>query len=281
MSGTWLEQWRWADLTAITGAPNAASDPWAYVRSDGITAVVYAGGGNVHELRLDNGWRWANLTALASAPAAYDPIGYVRGDGISAVAYVGSFATGSRLHELRLDDGWKWTDLTTAAGAPPVYSKLTAYVRSDGISTINYKGADGHVYDVRLDSGWQLADLTTLAGGHNVLDRPAGYVRGAGTNAEDRSEICELRLETSWQNHCFGLIEGVVSGYMPRGYVRADGISAIVYLGSDGHARELWLHGTWHAANLSALAGFVDPAGEVFPYNRSGISAAYLPMVRR
>ena len=32
---SWQEVWHWADLSAITGSPAAASDPYGYVRSDG------------------------------------------------------------------------------------------------------------------------------------------------------------------------------------------------------------------------------------------------------
>ena len=70
-SGSWQESWRWADLTAITGSPDAASDPFGYVRSDGISAVIYTGtDGHVHELRLEGGWLWADLTTIAVAPLA-------------------------------------------------------------------------------------------------------------------------------------------------------------------------------------------------------------------
>ena len=290
VGGAWIEEWTWADLTAIAVAPDAASDPWGYVRSDGIAAVVYSGNdGGVHELRLEGTWQWANLTSLAGAPASYGrPTGYVRGDGVNAVVYVGAAATGSQIHELRLDGGWKWASLTSLASAPPAASEPSAYVRSDGISTINYRGTNGHVQDVRLDSGWQRADLTALAGAPPARGTPAGYVRNGTINAIVYSssgpaagEICELRLEDTWQYYCFGAVPGAITGYAPRGYVRADGLPAVVYIGTDSHVHELRLEGTWFAADLSALTNWVLPVGELWPYNRSGVVAVYLPMMRR
>jgi hypothetical protein len=287
---TWQEVWHAADLSAITGSPPAASHPYGYVRSDGISTVLYTGtDGHVHELWLSGVWSWADLTAISGAPAAGSrPIGYVRADRINAVVYTGAGAQGNRIYELRLDDGWKWADLTALSGAPPAMSGLTAYVRSDGISTINYTGYDGHIHDVRLQTGWIWSDLTAISGAPGTGNRPFSYVRKDGINAilyatsgSDAGRVYELRLDNGWEFYELTSVPNAVRGYWPVGYVRADGISTVVYLGSDWHILEIRLQDAWHWADLTFLAGAPAADGPPWPYNRSAVARVYVPLVIR
>jgi hypothetical protein len=287
----WQEVWHWANLSAITGSPTAASDPYGYVRSDGISAVVYTGSdGHIHDLRLEGGWIGADLTYIAGAPTASDsrPVAYVRGDGINAVVY--KAALNNHICELRLDGGWKWTDLTGPTGAPVPLSDLSAYVRSDGISTINYAGVDGRVHDIRLETDWIWADLTAISGAPGTESRPFGYVRSDGINAivyatsgPDAAHIYELRLDNGWQYYELTSVPDAVRGYKPVGYVRADGISAVVYLGgSVWHVQDIRLEKDgWHWVDLSYLAGAPAIGSYPWPYNRSVVARAYLPLIVR
>jgi hypothetical protein len=287
----WEEVWHWADLTAITGSPLAALvDPYGYVRSDDISTVVYLGvDGHIHDLRLEGTWIWADLTAISGAPkAGSQPIAYVRGDGINAVVYKGMAAQGGRIYELRLDDGWKWADLTALSGAPLPMSGLSTYVRSDGISTINYAGSDGHIHDIRLEGSWIWADLTAISGAPGTMYRPFGYVRSDGINAivystsgTDAGRIYELRLDNSWQYYELTSVPNAGRGYMPMGYVRADGISSVVYLGIDGHIQDIRLEAVWHWADLTSLAGAPGAGGPPWSYNRSDVMHLYLPLMLR
>jgi hypothetical protein len=283
---SWQEVWHWANLSAITGSPTAASDPYGYVRSDGISTVVYTGSdGHIHDLRLEGSWIWADLTAIAGAPtAAGRPIAYVRGDGINAIVYT----SGVNIHELRLDNGWEVADLTLLSGAPVPMSELTAYVRSDGISTINYTGYDGHIYELRLDGGWICADLTDISGAPGTSYTPFGYVRSDGINAivyagagMNAGRIYELRLDNGWQYYELTSVPNAVLGYSPVGYVRADGISAVVYLGTDWHIQDIRLETVWQWVDLTYLAGAPDAGSRPWPYNRSVVARVYLPVVRR
>ena len=287
----WQEVWHWADLSAITGSPAAASDPTGYVRSDGISTVVYTGSdGHIHDLRLETDWIWADLTAIAGAPAASGgrPIAHVRGDGINTIVY--KAASDGHICELRLDDGWKWADLTALSGAPPPMSDLSAYVRSDGISTINYAGWDGHVHDIRLETDWIWTDLTAISGAPGTGYRPYGYVRSDGINAivyatsgMDAGHIYELRLDSGWQYYELTSVPNAIRGYGPVGYVRADGISAVVYLGgSVWHIQDIRLEKDgWHWVDLSYLAGAPAAGSYPWPYNRSTIVRVHLPIVLR
>lgn len=284
----WQEVWHWADLSAITGSPAAASEPYGYVRSDGISTVLYTSSdGHIHELRLEGGWIWADLTAISGAPAAAGvACAYVRGDGINAVVFRGS--ANGHIYELRLDDGWTWADLTALSGAPLPMAGLSAYVRSEGISTINYTGYDGHIHDIRLEGGWIWADLTAISGAPGTGYGPYSYVRGDGINAivystagADAGRIYELWLGNGWQYYELTSVPNAVRGYAPIGYVRADGISAVVYLGEDWHIHEIRLQTAWHWADLTYLAGAPAADGPPWPYNRSGVARVYLPLIVR
>jgi hypothetical protein len=287
----WQEVWKWADLSAITGSPDAISDPYGYVRSDGISTVVYTGSDHhIHDLRLETGWIWADLTDIASAPTAAGgrPVAYVRGDGINTIVYKGMPAQGGYIYELRLDNGWKWANLNTLSGAPKGFSEPSAYVRSDGISTINYAGYDGHIHEIRLESNWIWADLTAISGAPGTIYSPHGYVRSDGINAivyatsgADAGRIYELWLDNGWHYYELTSVPNAVRGYMPVGYVRADGISTVVYLGTDWHIQDIRLETTWQWVDLTSLAGAPAAGSYPWPYNRSVVSSIYLPLIVR
>jgi hypothetical protein len=285
---SWQEVWHWADLSAITGSPAAASNPYGYVRSDGISAVVYTGSdGHIYELRLEDVWIWADLTAISVSPwAASGPIAYVRGDGINAIVYVASYD--NHICELWLDGSWNWADLTALTLAPLSMSALSVYVRSDGISTINYTGYDGHIHEIRLETGWIWSDLTMISGAPGTGYRPFGYVRGDGINAivystagADPGHVYELRLDNGWQYYELTSVPNAIPGYIPVGYVRADGISSVVYRGEDFHINEIRLETVWQWADLTYLAGAPAADGPHWPYNRSTVAYVYLPSIER
>ncbi|MBN1660505.1 MAG: hypothetical protein JXA93_19065, partial [Anaerolineae bacterium] len=235
-------------------------------------------------------WIAANLSDLSGLPTAYgDPVAYVRGDGINAIVCVGAAATGSPIYELRLDDGgWQWADIKGIAGAPTAVSGLSAYVRSDGISTVNYAGLDGNVHDLRLEGTWIWANLTDTSGAPGTMYTPRGYARSDGVNAivyagsgAAAGRLYELWLGDTWQYYELTSVPHAVLGYAAFGYVRADGISAVVYLGEDWHIHEIRLDGAWRAADLTNLSGGPDAGTFPWPYNRSAIVRVHLPIVLR
>jgi hypothetical protein len=296
----WQEAWQWADLSDITGSPAAASDPAGYVRSDEVSTVVYAGSdGHIHDLRLEGSWIWSDLTTISGAPTAYTatvgspiPVGYARGDEINAIVY--RAASDAHIYELRLEGGWQWADLTSLSGAPDPSSLHAAYVRSDGLSTINYMTSNGHVHEMWLDVGWNWADLTSMATAPAAgsTSRPFGYVRSDGINTVVYAattpldgHVHELRLDPGWVSYDLTSV-GAGFGYEPVGYVRADGISAVVYKGGGfaGHIHEIRLERDgWHAADLTDLAGAPVPAQYGWPwaYNRSAVANVFLPCMVR
>jgi hypothetical protein len=164
-----------SDLSALTGAPNAAGNPAAYVRSDNLNSVVYRGYDNhVYELSLPLGapaWQVADLSALTGAPnAALNPAAYVRSDNLNSVVYQGY--SDNHVYELSLPFGaptWQVADLSALTGAPQASDGdvPTAYRRSDNVNSVVYCGVDLHIHELFLPFGapaWQLADLSALTG---------------------------------------------------------------------------------------------------------------------
>jgi hypothetical protein len=111
--------WGVADLTVSAGAPNTISDPFGYVRSDDIPAVIFKSNDNhVRELRLSGSWLHTDLTSTTGSAAAggFGMAAYVRADRKSAVVYRTS---DNHVHEFSLTKSqstWTHTDLTTASG---------------------------------------------------------------------------------------------------------------------------------------------------------------------
>jgi len=113
--------WHFGNISALTGAPPASVDPQPYVRSDGISSVVFLSfdpqfGLRVNELfLLADGWHLGDLTAQAGAPPSGNSARpYVRADGVNAVVYR---RQDNHIIELFLTDtGWQFEDLTALAG---------------------------------------------------------------------------------------------------------------------------------------------------------------------
>jgi hypothetical protein len=100
--------------------------------------------------------------------------------------------------------------------------------------------------------------------------------------------IYQIYLDNIWVSWDTTSIPNAVLGNYPVGYVRADGISAIVYTDGYGHIQEIRLEEEgWIAADLTGLAADARDAWNrrIRAYNRSaGPLAAirvYLPLMRR
>lgn len=148
--------WKKADLTGQSGAPGAASGPFAYT-PDGRPRVIYRGtDGHVHELRLEGGsWKKADLTDLAgSEDAQGQPSAYGSSDESGSIPRVIHRGGEGRIVELRLEGGsWKKADLTDLAGAPPAAGDPIGYLSAGEPSPmprVLYRGGDNHIQELRL-----------------------------------------------------------------------------------------------------------------------------------
>ena len=266
-------------LAVTITAPNAtASDPAVYVRSDDVNAVVYRGANNhIYEISLARGgtaWHFADLTSLTGAPsAAGDPAAYVRSDHVNAVVFRGF--VDNHIHEIWLPLGgaaWGTSDLSALSGAPSAFGDPAAYVRSDRVNAVVFRGAvDSDIHEIWLPLGgtaWRTSDLSALTGlSWGAGGNPAGYVRSDYVNAVlvggfDNSDIHEIWLPlggTAWRTSDLSALSGTVWLVGDAfGYVRSDRVNAVVFRGFDSkiHEISLPLGGTaWGTSDLSALTG--------------------------
>src|SRR6185295_6401275 len=115
-------------------------------------------------------------------------------DGIDAVVYLDYYG---HLHEIsKSGTTWYDNDFSTLPGlnAPlgsthDDFFQPRAYVRSDGISAIVYRGQNNRIYEVSSNWGanppWVVADLKYLATGapYVYAGSPMPYVRSDNRNA--------------------------------------------------------------------------------------------------
>ena len=179
--------------------------------------------------------------SAAPAPLASTGAHLAAGAGNPA-AYARSDGASSVLHldsanhikELFLiGPSWGHGDLTASAGAPAAAGNPAAYVRSDQVNSVVFRGADGHIRELFLLFG---------SGAWGVSDLTA--ITGAPAASGD-----------------------------PSGYVRSDGVNAVVYRSNNGHIQELSIalgSGHWGAGDLTALAGAPLAAGDPVGYARAG-----------
>jgi hypothetical protein len=265
--------WHAGDLISLTGGTASAGNPSGYVRSDAWSTVVYRGtDAHIHELGLAPGstsWQVGDLTALTGAPnASGDPIGFVRNDLVNAVVF--QSASDNHIRELKLAHGsgsWATDDLTALTGATAAAGKARGFVRSDGFTSVVYRGTDNHIHELGLAVGsstWQVGDLSTLTGATAASGDPAPYVRADEWSTVvylgSDGHIHELGLapaSSSWQVGDLTSLAGAPSASAgPTGYVRADFVSTVDFQSSDNHIHELQLTSTgWTQADLTSLAG--------------------------
>jgi hypothetical protein len=155
-SGTW----RRSDLTLVSQAPSAGSEPTNYSFWEQATQHInYAGSdGHVHELWWDyeNGWQHNDLTYQTGAPLLRSgavPSGYVfRYEGTQHVVYQGGDGI---IHELWWDNtGWHHNPLTMGApdallaGNDPTGFETTVSV-GQGTQRVIYATRESHVIELK------------------------------------------------------------------------------------------------------------------------------------
>jgi hypothetical protein len=148
--------WIWADLSSHSGgAPQAVSDPYAYVFD--VARVIYADtNGQIIELALEpKGWQWSYLSTTHTPPAAGNPFGYSAFDGIPRVIYRG---TDGHIYELYSERSnnyfWKLGDLSKIANATSPAQVAAGdpfgYVVGDSIPRVVYRATNNHINELAL-----------------------------------------------------------------------------------------------------------------------------------
>lgn len=182
--------WVPEDPWALSGAPSTAlavGNPSVYVRSDGISAIVYrSSDGNIHELALlvsltvapgggmtvTRNWAYGALTQNLGAPlAASDPSAFVRSDTVNSITYR---ATNGDLRELTLNDvnnvGWQsWLLYAQNGVGTNALTKPFGFIRADMMDSVIFETSDTHIRELSKSNTsstafWQLSDLTVSSG---------------------------------------------------------------------------------------------------------------------
>ena len=222
---------------------------------------------------------------------------FVQYNGTNAVTYL---SPSKHIELLTLPKGsqtWAAQDLSAnAPGCPPLASGVLAagppfgYARSDKTSAIVYRGTDGHVYELGQPYGsmcWQIGDLNGVGGPTAGLD-PMGFVRADGCDSvvytDGDGNLYEFYLplgqigSIKWTNEIImnpppdWSYPPAASG-PPRGYVRSDGNTAVVYRSAGGQIWEISrIAGeepgdpTWYAGMIGSDA--LPAASDPMPYIR-------------
>lgn len=226
-----------SDLTVMKGAPPAytwnvegvgtlSADPFGYVRTDGVNAIVYVGwDSNIREESLSGGtWGSGNLTQLSGSVVPADPRSpiwaYARNDGVNSVVFLGN---DNHIHEIYLSPtGWRSGDLSVQSGDYAGISPPVAYARGDGTNSVLSLDTNGDIHEYYLSPGashWQAANLT--------------------------QNLHAIAVQTN-------TLPNFAPAFSVSGYVRTDNVNAVVYRGINGHIVEMSLApgGAWAVNNL-------------------------------
>ena len=239
--------WHQNDLTLIAGAPPAAFpsglDAYVTLFNQQQQHVNYLGfvGSDIHvfELYFDGLWHFNDLTALTGAPPVSpllsEPHGYIT----NHQQHVNFVGVDFHVHELYYDGAWHHNDLTALTGAPLAgmtlhvdgnpgwVSALTGYETCFGHHQhVNFCGVDSHVHELYYDGSWHHNDLTALTGAPDALP--------------------------------FASLDGYTT-FFDRQHVNFIGV-----VGNQFHVFELYYDGSWHANDLTLLAG-APPADNPSP----------------
>jgi hypothetical protein len=275
----WNESNGTAHYTSIFdgNTPVTSSSLTAYRRADGISSVVYRSGSRLIEIaRVGGDWQTFDLPVYIGIQPVGDPAAYVRADGISAVVYRNSNNHIIELSEVGNElgaviNGWRMRDLTVELSAPPATSDPTAFVRSDGYSSVVYQ-AGGQIYELYMgqDHRWSWGVPSALANGAPAAAstaKPAGFVHRDGTNAivyrsaGTPSKVVELWLDSNGWHPRDLTAGGAAPVGDPAPYVRADGLyDAVVYRSSTNHIWELAGGAAYDlTGTYGGLAAMTDP----------------------
>jgi|GEM_PF-2373739 len=283
--------WKKADLTAIAGAPVAASAPFGFTTSlsgqGPVARVVYkTTPGHIEQLYLSGGgtWKKADLTAIAGGTIAVSaPFGFVTnltGQGpVARVVYRGG-STGADIEELRLSGGGTWAaeDLSAMAGAPPATSAAVGYTTNlagqGPLARVVYQTSAAHVEELSLAGGgtWKKSDLSATTGAPDTAGVPFGFatnLTGQGPTARVVYRTTPGHIEGlslvgggTWKKADLTAMAVAPTAILdPVGFttnLTGQGpVARVLYKSTTGQVEQLYVGGggSWAAADLTAIAG--------------------------
>jgi hypothetical protein len=299
--GSWVH----SDLSVLAGATDilmqARTSPTCCVLPSGVVSVVYGSrGGHNRALQLvGSAVTHLDLTSIAKAPPsilAGSPSHFVRGDGVPVVVYVGVTGDGSsepeRTHvdQLALIEGnWVHSDLSAIAQPPATGSasliKAFGYVKPGGVTAVAHGEGDIMELSLSPNGSWTRVDLfkSPDTPRPTPLRWPMGFVRADGKPSviyyingtiHELAFVADQWVATDLSDATDAPPAFAAEGTGPMGYVRGDGVTAVIYPGGGrmhelSLVRDLWIH-----TDLSRAAGVDTDSGFPFAYVRSdGVSS--------
>jgi hypothetical protein len=281
--------WNARDLTAVTGAPNAASMPSGYVfEAFGTHHVTYLGiDGHTHELlQKGAGWIHNDLTAATASPHATNTaIGNILGCTQHVVFF------GAAIDELWRDGaGWHYINIKGAANAVGI----TATGRPIGYAFaaqqtqhVIFPDGLGHIQQLwwETSSGWHHVDLTAAANAPLNYSNPTGHIFDSQGTQHVNYIGKDTHVYELWQDrHGWHYSDLTAATGAPLGEANREVVGYVFpslrarhvdYLGQDGHIHELsWDHAGWRHLDLTAAAGAPDAGGAPHGFRFAGTRQA-------
>ncbi len=218
---------------------------------------------------------FCGAASMLFTQSALGQTAYVRSDSVNAVVYEGN---NFHIYELSLPfhgAAWNLGDLTQLTGAPLAASgpslsnagEPSAYVRSDNVSAVVYRGSDNHIHELSLalhGAAWEKGDLTALTGAPAAAWGPVAYRRSDSVNSVvfvgANHHIYEISLPfdgKAWTVADLTALTGApAAAASPAVYVRSDQVNSVVYRATNNQIYELYLPlgaPAWKLGDLTAL----------------------------
>jgi hypothetical protein len=265
--------WHNNDLTAMTGAPVAASGTRLAGYGTSFNSrqhVNFIGVNNdVYELWFDGSWHFADLTQTTGAPSAALGSALTGYESPNSQGHVNFLTADNHVRDFWYDTAWHLNDLTQAANAPIAVagSALAGYATFfNGQQHVDFLGSDSHVHELWFDGAWHHNDLTLSTGAPSAATGSAlsGYatpfnnqhhVNFIGAN----NHVYELWYGQNWN---WSDLTGETSAPNALSSARASSYTStfnnqqhVVYIGTDNHVWELyWDSSLWRSLGIASVA---------------------------
>ncbi len=173
LKGLDSEGWIHQDVNRLSGAPQAAGRPAAFLEEEHLVVIYRTGTGHLHLLERGRNWKHTAITSnpgiqrAVGNPAAYP----LSGPSWRFVTYRGR---DQAIHQLWWNGAWQYLSISEQAGAPPAASDPTPLISPDGTSQqIFFIDDNGHLILLWWDGNWHHANISHATGAPPFDGRPA------------------------------------------------------------------------------------------------------------
>ncbi len=271
--------WHTTDLTASTGAPNAASNTSVTASMDSIANtedVEYIGTDNhVHQLWYNGLWHTTDLTVASGAAANADSRSGINTlmNAIANAMEVHYIGTDHHIYSLFFPLGgggaWHEVDHTTLEGAPLANTGSPLTSAADTIAStedLEYVGTDQHIHQLWYNGLWHNNDLTVASGAANLASNGGLHtlVNSIANTMEVHYVGTDQHVYALWYNGAWHSADLTATTGAPPAIAASSLTSSVdtvgntvdvEYVGADQHIHQLWYNGLWHTTDLTATVG--------------------------